>query len=257
MRPSREAGRGRAGGEELRAGLHQHVGLRRVGPGTWPPARDERFHYKPFPAAAFQSSCAPGPPPARPHPAKGEAGPPGSHSRDVRRAGSAASALRGPFLPRPPLRSSQARRFAVRHTEPALSGPGGLIAPNAQETHVLTCEVELLVPSVVTGRASGWRRLLEQRRREGGGHRQARRARGEVCFPETSFIYNFSSEPSSKREQENGFPQKPPFIHSVHVPVGSSQVRAPIAPRSQAPAPSRRGGPLPVRNRSCHCTTVE
>lgn len=84
-------------------------------------------------------------------------------------------------------------RCAAGHTEPALSGPGGPIAPKAQETHVLTCEVELLVPSVVTGRARGWRRLLERRRREGGGRRQAGRAQGEVCFPETSFIYNFSA----------------------------------------------------------------
>lgn len=39
----------------------------------------------------------------------------------------------------------------------------------------MTCEVELLVPSVVTGRARGWRRLLE-RRREGGRRPQTGRA---------------------------------------------------------------------------------
>lgn len=139
--------------------------------------------------------------------------------------------------PRPGARLVRASRCcAAGTTEPALSGPGGPIAPNAQETHVLTCEVELLVPSVVTGRASGWRRLLERRRREGGGRRQAGRARGEVCFPETSFIYNFSQEPSGKGEQESGFPEKPPFTHSVHIPVGSSQDRAPFAPRPQAPS---------------------
>lgn len=219
----REAGRGRAGGEELRAGLHQHVGLRGVGPGTWPPARDERLHYEPFPAAAFQPSCAPGPPPARPHPAKGEAGPPGSSSwtnagQGRQPAPSAVRSLlsRRSARPRPAAGLVQAPcRCAAGHTEPALSGPGGPIAPKAQETHVLTCEVELLVPSVVTGRASGWRRLLERRRREGGGRRQARRAQGEVCFPETSFIYNFSPEPLGKGEQQRGFPQKPPLIHSV------------------------------------------
>lgn len=52
--------RGRqAGGEARRAGLHQHAGLLRVSPGTWPPAPDERLHYEPFPAAASQPSCAP------------------------------------------------------------------------------------------------------------------------------------------------------------------------------------------------------
>ncbi|OBS80672.1 hypothetical protein A6R68_21128 [Neotoma lepida] len=51
--------------------------------------------------------------------------------------------------PRPAAGLVQApRRCAAGPTEPALSGPGGPIAPNAQETHVLTCEVELLVPSV-------------------------------------------------------------------------------------------------------------
>ena len=40
------------------------------------------------------------------------------------------------------------RCCAAGPTEPALSGPGGPIAPNAQETHVLTCEEGTGLPHV-------------------------------------------------------------------------------------------------------------
>lgn len=50
---ARQAGRE---GRACRAGLNQHAGLPGVSPGTWPPARDERLHYEPFPAAASQPS---------------------------------------------------------------------------------------------------------------------------------------------------------------------------------------------------------
>lgn len=154
------------------------------------------------------------------------------------------------------------RCCAAGPTEPALSGPGGPIAPNAQETHVLTCEVELLVPAVVTVRASGWRRLLERRRREGGGHRQAGRARGEVCFPETSFIYNFLPEPLGKGGGGECRRAASPRSHPSPTQSTSPWNLHKTEPPSHLglrlhPAPLRWGGPLAVRNRSCHCTTVE
>jgi hypothetical protein len=285
----REAAGGRADREARRAGLHQHAGLPGVSPGTWPPAPNERLHYEPFPAAASQPHCARGCGPAsrasppsergsgasgKPQPARGARPPLPELTPAPRRcawrrsqrpprpsAGARTGrAQQGPAAP-PAWRSARPGRPA-RSRRPAAASPAPQSPPfldwearvccDTQEMHVLTCEVEPFVPSVVTGRAGGRARATE-RRREGGGRRRAGRARGGRSASQRQPYLQLlaGALPAGKGEQESSFSAK---LTSPHPSPGSSPAGVPFPPRPQAPAPLQRGrwGEMVARNHSCH-----